>query len=338
MSAVLLVVGALTGLHAATWGAYKDARFEGFRPAKFVRSVVLGIGVAVPVGRLSGMDVTDGLLVVIGLSYAAERLSTEWWKAILREDDQGAYTIPMRLAVRGRTVDAPIARYAVGLAVLVSLATALAATVFAQSQLPGMPGKLLVVLGGIGGWLTAFGGAWKDAPVEGFQLAKFFRSPVVATAWALVLVAFTSQLAVLAVAAGGLSVASIETYKTFLNGGAPGKFGDKPVRFASVGVRRTCRTMHGSLYALMTLLLAAGFFSAAFPTAGRPREDVALAHLPALLLCCGFAFVVLAGKRSQPGPNETSDEAPDRAQATAGQRDGAPDRPLSPTSRIDELS
>jgi hypothetical protein len=266
-----------------------------------VRSVLLGVVVSVPVGRLSGMEVTDGLLVVIGLSYAAERLSTEWWKAILRDDDQGAYTIPMRLAVRGRIVDAPIVRYAVGLAVLVGLAMALAATALAQSQLPELPGELLVVLGGIGGWLTAFGGAWKDAPVEGFQLAKFFRSPVVATAWVLVLVPFTSQLAVLAVAAGGLSVASIETYKTFLNGGAPGKFGDKPVRFPSVEVRRACRTLHGSLYALMTWLLAAGLFAAAFPTTGRPREDLALAYLPALLLCCGFAFVVLAGGRSTAG-------------------------------------
>ena len=83
--------------------------------------------------------------------------------------------------------------------------------------------------------MTAFGGAWKDAPVEGFQLAKFFRSPVVATAWACVLVPFTDQLAVLAVASGGLSVATIETYKTFLAGGAPGKFGDKQIRFAATG-------------------------------------------------------------------------------------------------------
>jgi hypothetical protein len=298
MSIVVLFVGALTGLHAASWGAYKDSGFEGFRPAKFIRSVVLGIAVALPVARLSGMDVTDGLLVVIGLTYAAERLATEWWKAIVREDDQRAYTIPMRLAVRGRTVDAPVARYAAGLGVLVGLMVAVLATTWAQSQWPDLPGPLLVVLAGVGGWLTAFGGAWKDAPVEGFQLAKFFRSPVVATAWALLLVPFTSQLAVLAIAAGGLSVATIETYKTFLNGGAPGKFGDKPVRFPCVEVRRACRALHGWLYALMTWLLAAGLIAAAFPTDGRPREDLALAQLPALLLCCGFAFVVLAGSRS----------------------------------------
>ena len=44
----------------------------------------------------------------------------------------------------------------------------------------------------------------------------------------------------------------------------------------------------------MTLVLAAGCSQAAFPAAGRPRGEFALAQLPAVLLCCGFAFVVLA--------------------------------------------
>ena len=102
--------------------------------------------------------------------------------------------------------------------------------------------------------MTAFGGAWKDAPVEGFQLAKFFRSPVVATVWGYVLLAFTSDLPALILAAGGLSVATIETYKTFLAGGPPGKFATKPVRFVPDRARRACRLAHATTY----LLLAAG--------------------------------------------------------------------------------
>ena len=49
--------------------------------------------------------------------YAVERLATEWWKAIVREQDQSHYTIPMRLGVRGRPVDHPFPRYTVGVAV-----------------------------------------------------------------------------------------------------------------------------------------------------------------------------------------------------------------------------
>ena len=37
----------------------------------------------------------------MGTVYAVERLDTEWWKAIVREQDQSHYTIPMRLGVRG---------------------------------------------------------------------------------------------------------------------------------------------------------------------------------------------------------------------------------------------
>ena len=38
----------------------------------------------------------------------------------------------------------------------------------------------VVTVGGFFGWISAFGGAWKDAPIEGFETFKFFRSPGVA--------------------------------------------------------------------------------------------------------------------------------------------------------------
>ena len=204
MSALLWpAVGALTGLHAATWGAFKDSRFEGFRASSFVRSVCLGLLVSVPVGLLTGSDAREQVLVLIGLCYASERLVTEWWKTFLREDPQDGYAIPMRLAVGGRTVENRAARYGVGLAIAAGLALVCVTGPGLQEHLPGMPTGLLVVVGGIGGWLTAVGGAWKDAPIEGFQRWKFLRSPVVATAWAVVLLPFTRDLVLLAVAAGG---------------------------------------------------------------------------------------------------------------------------------------
>ena len=35
-----------------------------------------------------------------------------------------------------------------------------------------------LTVGALGGWYSAFGGAWKDTPIEGFQLFKCFRSPL----------------------------------------------------------------------------------------------------------------------------------------------------------------
>jgi len=252
---LLLVLGTLAGLHAATWGGFKDSPFEGFRPSSFVRSVALAIACAVLVG-MSGLvaDPSD-LLVALGVCYAGERLVTEWWKAILREDRQAAYSIPMRLALRGRPVDARIPRYAVGVLVAGGLVAAFALADQVEHGSAPLPWWARTAVAGIGGWLTAVGGAWKDAPVEGFELAKFFRSPAVATVWGVVLLPSSVSLSVLVVAAGGMSVLTIETYKTFLAGGPPGKFAGKPAPY-DVGAARTwCRRVHGSLYCVLVVAL-----------------------------------------------------------------------------------
>ena len=250
MTALCLVVGVLAGLHAATWGAFKDTPFEGFRWRSFLRSVALGP--AVSLALFSGLPgaASQPVLVLVGLVYAGERLATEWWKAFLREDHQSAYTIPMRWAVRGRTVDARLPRYLTGLgvlAVLLLMADWVPALVRATST-----GWLTVLVGGLGGWLTAVGGAWKDAPVEGFEAWKFLRSPAVATAWAVVLLPLTRDPLTLSVSAAGLSVLAIETYKSFLTGGRPpGKFHGKPVRYAGSPARDRVRVLHCLVHGLL---------------------------------------------------------------------------------------
>ena len=180
--ALYAVIGALTGLHASTWGAFKDSPFEGFRLTSFARSIVLGLMAGLLVNLAGAIRPASGVLVVVGVCYTAERLVTEWWKTILREDCQAAYAIPMRLAVRGRPVDARLPRYAVGAVIVLGFVVAFLVA-SRQSVHPPQAWYSAALLVSLGGWLTAFGGAWKDAPVEGFQVAKFFRSPVVATVW-----------------------------------------------------------------------------------------------------------------------------------------------------------
>ena len=138
MSVLVVVLGGLTGLHAATWGAFKDTPFEGFRGSSFVRSVVLGLGLALVVATTLPKASSQTVVVLVGLLYAAERLATEWWKAFVREDPQSAYAIPMRLAVGGRPVDARLPRYATGIGLLLGLL----ALVSLLSMLPseGSPG------------------------------------------------------------------------------------------------------------------------------------------------------------------------------------------------------
>lgn len=259
----VVLLALLAGTHAATWGAYKDSPFEGFKPASFVRSILVAVLAATAMAMMTDLESSLAPVVFMGLVYAIERLATELWKSFLREDDQDAYAIPMRAAIQGRVVDSRLARYAMGLVVI----AAIVMMGWAASALQPADGghlSLLVLVGGIGGWLTAVGGAWKDAPVEGFSGWKFLRSPVVATAWTVILLPFTQDWVALSIAAAGLSVLSIETYKTFFTGGRPpGKFDGKPVR-PGLGVQRhRCQLLHASVY--LCLAFVAGM-TAVFDT------------------------------------------------------------------------
>jgi len=290
MSTLLLVLlGSLSGAHAATWGVHKDTPFEGFRPGSLARSIVLGAAAGLMLSPVLG---AVPLLVTLGVLYTTERLATEWWKTIVREDDQSAYTIPMRLGVGGRPIDAAGIRWAVGLAVAAGFAAAclLASTVDTDAW----PWWAAVLAGGSSGWFIAFGGAWKDAPIEGFSGWKFLRSPAVATVCALLVAVFTRELVWLMLASGGYSVAAIETYKTFVNRSAPGKFGDKPAAFAAqLAPRRLAARAHAVLWAafgITALLLAPGMpagtagvlvLSATFAAIGSAAAWSAAGHAPA---------------------------------------------------------
>lgn len=285
------VLGLLTGLHAATWGAYKDAPFEGFRWRSYLRSVMVGVTVAVAVAVTSTLESSHSAVILVGLFYTLERLSTEWWKTFVRNDDQDAYSIPMRLGYRGRPVDSNVVRYTVGGAIACGLVIVCSLVSSVQSALPTAPAWGIVLIGGVGGWLTALGGAWKDAPIEGFSGWKFLRSPVVATAWAAPLSSITQDWMVLTLASGGFAVASIETYKTFLTGGRPpGKFADKPVRFRLVRARPVLAGMHAGLWGALALALGTRL---QLPPRGFTGPDI-LGPSPQLALVTVAALSALA--------------------------------------------
>ena len=71
--ALYAAVGALTGLHASTWGAFKDSPFEGFRLTSFTRSIVLGVMSGLVVSLAGAVRPASGVLVAVGVCYTAER-------------------------------------------------------------------------------------------------------------------------------------------------------------------------------------------------------------------------------------------------------------------------
>ena len=188
--------------------------------------------------RPQALETAGGIALLFGLVYVVERLVTEWLKVFLRVEDQSKYFIPMQFAVLGRPVQHRGIRLAAGLA----YAGALAASVSLLDRLQGTTTAswgAAVLAAAFAGGLCAVGGAWKDAPCEGFQLLKFFRSPLIAAAWGALLALFSTDLVTVGFSALGYSIATIETHKKFLSSdSAPGKFTGKAERFPEMRQRR----------------------------------------------------------------------------------------------------
>jgi hypothetical protein len=229
------VVGLLAGIHAATWGMFKDAPHEGFSRRKYARSPLLGLALGVLLHPLTGLEPRRpaDLVVLFGVVYVIERALAEIYKTFLREEDQAKYFIPMQFHVLGRVVRHRGLRWLVGALYTAGLVGMVVGVAWLERTAPGGHALATVLLvGSVGGWISAFGGAWKDAPSEGFQTLKFFRSPALAALFAAGLSTLTPNLLLITLAATGFTVATTETYKTFFFPSKPrGKFAGMPVRY-----------------------------------------------------------------------------------------------------------
>ncbi len=294
-----ILLGVLVGAHVSTWGAYKDAPFEGFHVTRFVRSILLAMGIGAVLSGAFGFDRTESMIVLLGVIYGIERLLTEYWKLFLRDHRADSFTIPMRFGIFGRPVDEHGTRYAIG-GVIVVLTVLICVTVsLVQNALPPQPQWFLILFAGISGWLTAVGGAWKDAPIEGFSGWKFMRSPIVATAWAIPLSFLTDNWVLMSLSAGGFAVASIETYKAFLvRNRPPGKFDGKPVLHQFPWLRDGLAGAHALLWGGLAVSLAYGLLR---PPAPPSLDAVAVAQATiAVLAAIGSGLVTSRALLSRP--------------------------------------
>jgi hypothetical protein len=251
---------------------YKDAIHEGFTYRRYSRSVVVGALVGLLLERWTALDLTTGagLVVLFGMAYVTERTIVELWKTFFREEDQSKYFIPMQFSLFGRPVRSRLARWAVGgvcIAVVGLVVVGLRRLQGLELPVPWIVVALLV--GSIGGWLTAVGGAWKDAPMEGFEPLKFFRSPLTTLCYALLLVPLTDNYLYIAMAALGFERATVETYKTFFFPNKPrGKFAGKPVTHPEMLTRRVpFAYLYATIWVAVLASYAAGVTGA--------RDDVA---------------------------------------------------------------
>ena len=235
-----LLAAALTGLavgiHCATWGMFKDAPYEGFSWRTYVRSPIVATVIAVVLVGVLDLPFGSGpgaIFVLWGVTYGFERAFVEIYKTFVREEDQSKYTIPMQLAVLGKPIESRGLRLAAGAGYLAVGIAVLFGVHWLQVSGPDLPYLLAIfIVASPGGWISAFGGAWKDAPIEGFETFKFFRSPAFTFGWGLVVALFTREYVFIFMGSIGYTVATIETYKTFFwPNKKRGKFQDKTPLF-----------------------------------------------------------------------------------------------------------
>ncbi|MEQ9426256.1 MAG: hypothetical protein RJQ09_17660 [Cyclobacteriaceae bacterium] len=242
---VALLTGFAAGLHCSTWGMYKDSPHEGFAWGKYFRSAVIGLLYGPIVYNIVGFDLgtSAGIFLLFGSVYLCERATLEIWKTFIRTEDQSKYFIPMQLSVFGKPIESRRTRYIaaffyVGGIILVGYGIWSIYQWYLEGVFTLNPYIILIFLS-VGGWISAFGGAWKDAPLEGFETFKFFRSPSIAYFYAFIAANLTDNFVIITLCSIGFTIATIETYKTFFFPSRPrGKFAGKPILFPEMLQRR----------------------------------------------------------------------------------------------------
>lgn len=256
-------LGTAAGLHTATWGMYKDSIHEGFFWPRYFRSPVVGAVMAMIAYAIARPDLSTaaGCVAFFGVAYVLERGLIELWKTFLRNEDQSKYFIPMQFAVFGRVVHHQGRRLIIGAIMTTLVCGTFLLVHYSAPKLPLADSVLTVFLvATISGWISAFLGAWKDAPVEGFQPLKFVRSPLWAGFWGLLLAHVTSSILVVMMAGLGYTIFTLETYKTFFFPSKPrGKFAGKPILFPEMLQRRQYFV---PIYAAIWVAVLAGFYLA----------------------------------------------------------------------------
>ncbi len=231
-----LGVSIVSGLYTSLWGAFKDSPYEGFKPRTFPRSIYFHIVIFcvlyfVPIPHwaraFQGETLTGfsglGWVQIFFLIMGVERFLAELYKGFFRTEDQDKYFVPSRMTFFGRYVASDVLRYAVG--------TALVLGVFAVLLIPARVTTFWAFLltAYATGLLVSLGGAYKDAPFEGFHLLKFQRSGAVLALCSPLFYFLNDPMHPIAFGFlvymnGGLERFVVEYYKTYIQRTMSGKF------------------------------------------------------------------------------------------------------------------
>lgn len=225
----LILIGVSAGVHAASYGAYKDSPYESFIPRRFVREVVIATGVGLAFALLGISDGVRGWVVWLAI-FGLARIITEFFKLFIRVESQNRYIIPTQVHLAKRVVQNRIHRLGLG---IVYLGMAPLVGLLAARMLPGVASsKRGLFAGFVIGLGEAIGGGYKDALFEGFEFLKFLRSPLLGALGGWLIGTSTPNLLLIVLGAIGFERLWVELYKAFIKPGyVPGKFKSREPAF-----------------------------------------------------------------------------------------------------------
>ena len=266
MSFVLpFFVTVVSGLYTSLWGAFKDSPYEGFKSKTFPRSIYFHVAIFLPLFFMPYFRENFqqlGLVQIFFLIMGIERFLAEIYKGFFRTEDQGKYFVPSRITFFGRHVTSDALRYGVG-AVIVA---AVFAFLLIEVRIESFIGFLAVAY--CTGLVVALGGAYKDAPFEGFMWLKFQRSALVLAALSPLFYFLNDSpapvsLGFLIYMNGGLERFAVEYYKTYIQRNMSGKFRPDLPRIQECVERR--EKFH---YSALVIIAALAFLYAREVTGG----------------------------------------------------------------------
>jgi len=227
----ILVIWIIAGLNSATWWAYKDSIVEGFNIISFMRSLIVWWLVSILLYLFFDINWWILFLSVIGV----ERLFTELYKMGWRVENQEKYAIPMYFSYLGNVIyDTKSRRFVLGFILLFLF---LVSYILYQINLTF--NFFQYILWALVVWLLVMlGWANKDAPFEGFDFLKVWRSIFIALIGGIVIFIIVSYATtkIDSVLVYMLMIAWFERmfsefYKSFLKWSIPGKFKLRKVIF-----------------------------------------------------------------------------------------------------------
>lgn len=219
-------VSLVSGLYTSLWGAFKDSPYEGLKRRTFPRSVYFHSVIFCVLYWLPSfsenfrqLSLFQVFFVIMGL----ERFLAELYKGFFRSEDQSKYAVPSRITFFGRPVTSEPLRLSSG----VVLVSAVFSLLFLSMRIVDFTGFAAVAFST--GMLVSLGGAYKDAPFEGFAPLKFFRSSMVLAICSPVFFYSNNPqspvpIGYLIFMNGGLERFLVEYYKTYVQRTMSGKF------------------------------------------------------------------------------------------------------------------